>query len=324
MPVLKIGSYTLPNPVALAPMSGVTDRPFRQLCRKLGAGYVVSEMLTCDLSLLKSAKTQFRLNHDGEPSPIVTQIAGADPQKVAEAAKFNVQNGSQIIDINMGCPAKKVYRKSCGSALMAYPELVKDILQSTVRAVDCPVTLKMRLGIDQSSINVLQISEIAQNCGIKALFIHGRTRIQKYTGEADYTLIKKVKQNSDIPVIANGDIDSPQKAKKVFEQTGCDGIMIGRTAQGNPWIFREILHYLKNGNLLPGPSNEEIIGTMYQHVQNLHEFYGEYKGMMIARSHIGWFLKRAKQKSIARELYKISTAEEQLSFIYNNLMRKAA
>ncbi|MEZ5495842.1 MAG: tRNA dihydrouridine synthase DusB [Gammaproteobacteria bacterium] len=324
LPVLKIGSFTLPNPVALAPMSGVTDRPFRQLCRKLGAGYVVSEMLTCDLSLLKSAKTQFRLNHDGEPSPIVTQIAGADPEKVVEAAKFNVENGSQIIDINMGCPAKKVYRKSCGSALMAYPELVKDILQATVESVDCPVTLKMRLGIDSDTINVMEIAEIAQNCGIKALFIHGRTRIQKYTGKADYSQIKLVKKNSDIPVIANGDIDSPQKAAQVFEDTNCDGIMIGRAAQGNPWIFREILHFLQTGKILPEPSNDEIIQTMFEHVENLHQFYGEYKGMMIARSHIGWFLKRANKKSIARKLYTIDNAEEQLSFIYNNLMRKAA
>ena len=324
LPILKIGSFTLPNPVALAPMSGVTDRPFRQLCRKLGAGYVVSEMLTCDLSLLKSAKTQFRLNHDGEPSPIVTQIAGADPEKVVEAAKFNVENGSQIIDINMGCPAKKVYRKSCGSALMAYPELVKDILQATVESVDCPVTLKMRLGIDSDTINVMEIAEIAQNCGIKALFIHGRTRIQKYTGKADYSQIKLVKKNSDIPVIANGDIDSPQKAAQVFEDTNCDGIMIGRAAQGNPWIFREILHFLQTGKILPEPSNDEIIQTMFEHVENLHQFYGEYKGMMIARSHIGWFLKRANKKSIARKLYTIDNAEEQLSFIYNNLMRKAA
>ena len=324
LPILKIGSFTLPNPVALAPMSGVTDRPFRQLCRKLGAGYVVSEMLTCDLSLLKSAKTQFRLNHDGEPSPIVTQIAGADPEKVVEAAKFNVENGSQIIDINMGCPAKKVYRKSCGSALMAYPELVKDILQATVESVDCPVTLKMRLGIDSDTINVMEIAEIAQNCGIKALFIHGRTRIQKYTGKADYSQIKLVKKNSDIPVIANGDIESPQKAAQVFEDTNCDGIMIGRAAQGNPWIFREILHYLQTGKFLPKPSNDEIIQTMFEHVENLHQFYGEYKGMMIARSHIGWFLKRANKKSIARKLYTIDNAEEQLSFIYNNLMRKAA
>ncbi len=314
----------MPNSIALAPMSGVTDRPFRQLCRQLGAGYLVSEMLTCDLSLLKSAKSQYRLNHDGEPGPIVTQIAGADPEKVAAAAQFNLQNGSQIIDINMGCPAKKVYKKSCGSALLAHPELVKDILQATVQAVDCPVTLKIRLGIDDSSINCLEIAQIAQDCGVQALFIHGRTRIQKYKGSADYKHITLVKQNIDIPVIANGDIDCPQKAKSVFEETGCDGIMIGRAAQGNPWIFREVLHYLNTGNLLARPSDDEIIQTMYQHVENLHEFYGEYKGMMIARSHIGWFLKQINQQTIARELFRINDSGEQLLFIQQNIMRKVA
>ena len=317
----------MPNSVALAPMSGVTDRPFRQLCRKLGAGYLVSEMLTCDLSLLKSAKTRFRMNHDGEPGPIVTQIAGSEPEKIAIAAQFNVQNGSQIIDINMGCPAKKVYKKSCGSALLAQPDLVKDILQATVEAVDCPVTLKIRLGIDDDSINALEIAQIAQDCGVKALFIHGRTRIQKYTGFADYKHITLVKQNIDIPVVANGDIDSPEKAQQVYEETGCDGIMIGRAAQGNPWIFREVLHYLNTGNLLPRPPNDEIIQTMYQHVENLHAFYGEYKGMMIARSHIGWFLrsintKGINQKPIARKLYTINDAEKQLLFITKNLLQR--
>ena len=314
----------MPNSVALAPMSGVTDRPFRQLCRKLGAGYLVSEMLACDLSLLKSAKSQFRLNHDGEPGPIVTQIAGADPEKLAIAAQFNVQNGSQIIDINMGCPAKKVYKKSCGSALLARPDLVKDILQATVQAIECPVTLKIRLGIDDSSINCLEIAQIAEECGVQALFIHGRTRIQKYKGFADYKHITLVKQNINIPVIANGDIDTPQKAQQVFEETGCDGIMIGRAAQGNPWIFREVLHFLETGNLLARPSDDEIIQTMYQHVENLHDFYGQYKGMMIARSHIGWFLKQVNQQSIARELFRINDASEQLLFIQQNIMRKAA
>ena len=314
----------MPNPVALAPMSGVTDRPFRQLCRKLGAGYLVSEMLTCDLSLLKSAKSRYRMNHEGEPGPIVTQIAGSDPEKLANAAQFNVKNGSQIIDINMGCPAKKVYKKSCGSALLAHPELVKDILQATVQAIDCPVTLKIRLGIDDDNINALEIAQIAQDCGVKALFIHGRTRVQKYKGNADYKHITFVKQNIDIPVIANGDIDSPQKAQAVFDQTGCDGIMIGRAAQGNPWIFSEVLHFLKTGELLPRPSDSEIIQTMYEHVENLHGFYGQYKGMMIARSHIGWFLKQIDQKPLARELFKITDAEKQLYFITENLMRRAA
>lgn len=314
----------MPNSVALAPMSGVTDRPFRQLCRQLGAGYLVSEMLTCDLSLLNSAKSRFRMNHDGEPGPIVTQIAGSDPEKLAIAAQFNVQNGSQIIDINMGCPAKKVYKKSCGSALLAHPDLVKDILQATVQAVDCPVTLKIRLGIDDSSINCLEIAQIAQDCGIQALFVHGRTRVQKYKGFADYRHISLIKQNIDIPVIANGDIDSPQKAQQVYAETGCDGIMIGRAAQGNPWIFREVIHYLKTGDLLARPSEDEIIQTMYQHVENLHDFYGQYKGMMIARSHIGWFLKQINQQSIARELFRINDAGEQLLFIQQNIMRKVA
>ena len=304
-------------------MSGVTDRPFRQLCRQFGAGYVVSEMLTCDLSLLKSAKTQYRLNHTGEPEPIVTQIAGSEPEKLAAAAQFNVKNGSQIIDINMGCPAKKVYKKSCGSALLAQPDLVKDILQATVQAVDCPVTLKIRLGINNSSINALEIAQIAQNCGVKAVFIHGRTREQRYKGVADYKTIALVKQNVDIPVIANGDIDSPQKAQMVFAKTGCDGIMIGRAAQGNPWIFREILHYLTTGELLPRPNRDEIIQIMYQHVENLHRFYGQYKGMLIARSHIAWFLQQLNQASIARTMYKITDAEKQLSIIHQ-LQRKAA
>lgn len=324
LPTLKIGEYTLPNPIALAPMSGVTDRPFRQLCRSLGAGYLVSEMLTCDLSLLKSAKTRFRLNHDGEPAPIVTQIAGADPEMVAQAAQFNVQNGSQIIDINMGCPAKKVYKKSCGSALLAHPELVRDILQATVSAVDCPVTVKIRLGIDENSINALEIAQIAQDCKVAAISIHGRTRVQKYKGFANYEPIAMVKRNIDIPLIANGDIDSPQKALQVFEETQCDGIMIGRAAQGNPWIFNEVLHYLNTGETLPRPSTDEVIETMYKHVKNLHEFYGEYKGMLIARSHIGWYLKTANKKSIARQLYKISNAEEQLLFISQNIMRRVA
>jgi tRNA-dihydrouridine synthase B len=324
IPTLKIGPYTMPNPVALAPMSGVTDRPFRQLCRKLGAGYLVSEMLACDLSLLKSAKSKYRLNHDGEPAPIVAQIAGSDPEKVAIAAQFNVENGSQIIDINMGCPAKKVNKKTCGSALLAYPDLIKEILDVTVDAVDCPVTLKIRLGIDDTTINALQVAQIAQDSGVAALFIHGRTRKQKYTGVADYSHITTVKQNIDIPIIANGDIDSPQKAKYVLETTGCDGIMVGRAAQGNPWIFREINHYLQNGEMLEKPSAFEVIQTMYDHVANLHEFYGDYKGMLIARKHVAWFLKQINQQTIARKLYKISNAEEQLEFITQNLIEKVA
>lgn len=321
---VKIGPFTIANPIALAPMAGVTDRPFRQLCRKLGAGYLVSEMLTCDLSLLKSAKTKYRLNHDGEPGPIVTQIAGADPEKVAEAAKFNEQNGSQIIDINMGCPAKKVYKKSCGSALMARPELVKDILQATVEAVSCPVTLKIRLGIDEDSINAIEIAKIAEKNGIQALFVHGRTRVQKYKGFANHDEIKKVKAHVSLPVFANGDINSPQKAKQVIEQTQCDGIMIGRAAQGNPWIFKQISTFLESGKIIEKPKEFEVISVMHEHVHNLHEFYGHLKGLRIARKHIGWFLKQTNQQAIARKLYQIDNAEEQLLFISQNLLEKVA
>lgn len=324
LPTVKIGNFKLDNPVALAPMAGVTDRPFRQLCRQLGAGYVVSEMLTCDLSLLKSAKSKYRINHDGEPGPIVTQIAGAVPEQLAAAARFNEQNGSQIIDINMGCPAKKVYKKSCGSALMAHPDLVKDILQATVESVSCPVTLKIRLGIDENSRNAIEIAEIAQNCGIQALFVHGRTRVQKYTGTANHQAIAEVKQSIDIPVFANGDIDSPQKAEQVFEITGCDGIMIGRAAQGNPWIFKQITTYLESGNIIDKPNDFEVISVMHNHVRNLHEFYGHQKGLRIARKHIGWFLKQINQQAIARKLYQINDAEEQLMFISQNLLEKVA
>ena len=321
---VKIGPFTIAKPIALAPMAGVTDRPFRQLCRKLGAGYLVSEMLTCDLSLLKSAKTKYRLNHDGEPGPIVTQIAGADPEKVAEAAKFNEQNGSQIIDINMGCPAKKVYKKSCGSALMARPELVRDILQATVEAVSCPVTLKIRLGIDEDCINAIEIAQIAEENGIQALFVHGRTRVQKYKGFANHDEIKKVKTHVSLPVFANGDINSPEKAKQVIEQTQCDGIMIGRGAQGNPWIFKQISTFLESGKIIEKPKEFEIISVMHEHVHNLHEFYGHQKGLRIARKHIGWFLKQTNQQAIARKLYQIDNAEEQLMFISQNLLEKVA
>jgi len=249
LPPLRIGPYTLPNALALAPMAGVTDRVFRQLCRQLGAGYTVSEMLSCDLSLLNTAKSRFRRDHQGEPEPVSVQIAGAEPRAMAEAAQYNARNGAQIIDINMGCPAKKVCRKLCGSALLADPVLVDEILQAVTEAVDVPVTLKTRIGTDARHINAPAIAQLAEKNGIAALFVHGRTRQQKYTGQANYGVIAEVKQAVSIPVIANGDIDSPQKARQVLEKTGCDGLMIGRAAQGNPWIFREIRHYLETGHL---------------------------------------------------------------------------
>ncbi len=321
---IQIGAHTIEHPVMLAPMAGVTDRPFRQLFRSLGASYVVSEMLSCDLSLLKTAKTQYRMNHEGEPGPIVVQIAGSDPDALAEAASFNQQNGAQIIDINMGCPQKKVAKKQCGSALLSQPDLVKAICQETVQAIDIPVTLKTRLGIDESNKNILKIAQIAEKAGIQALFIHGRTKTQKYKGQATYELIKQVKQTVNIPVIANGDIDSPKKAKQVLDQTGCDGIMIGRAAQGNPWIFKQIKHYLKTGRQMSKPDHHSIIQVMYQHVKNLHDFYGEFTGCRIARKHIKWFMRDLQLDPITRQILTIEKAEEQLMFINQQLLQKVA
>lgn len=319
-----IGPYPIEHPVMLAPMAGVTDRPFRQLCRQLGASYAVSEMLSCDLSLLKTAKTQFRMNHEGEPGPIAVQIAGSDPTQMAEAAIMNVTNGAQIIDINMGCPQKKVAKKNCGSALLADPPLIRDILQAVINAVDVPVTLKTRLGIDHDHLNITAVAQLAEQCGISALFIHGRTKEQKYRGDSDYRLIKEVKQTIGIPVIANGDIDSATKAREVLHFTGCDGIMVGRAAQGNPWIFRHIHHFLQTGEQLPPPDQAEIIQVMHDHVHNLHEFYGSERGYRMAKKHIKWFLANTHLNHMARSLLSINDAEEQLKFINQHLLKKVA
>ncbi len=324
MNTLAIGPYTIEHPVMLAPMAGVTDRPFRQMCRQLGASFVVSEMLSCDLSLLKTAKTQFRMNHDGEPGPIAVQIAGAEPEALAEAARFNEENGAQIIDINMGCPQKKVAKKKCGSALMAYPDLVAEICQAAVNAVDVPVTLKTRLGVDSDNQNIIQIAQIAEQAGIQALFIHGRTKAQKFQGSADFKLIKQAKAAISIPVIANGDINTPEKAQTVLEETGCDGIMIGRAAQGNPWIFKQIHHYLNTGTHCAKPTDQEIVEVMYQHVKNLHDFYGEFTGCRMARKHIKWFLKGMQLAPGTRQIMKIDQAAEQLQFIQHHFMQKVA
>ncbi len=324
MQPFSIGPHIIEHPVMLAPMAGVTDRPFRQLCRQLGASYAVSEMLTCDLSLLKTAKTQFRMNHDGEPGPIAVQIAGSEPMKLAKAAQHNVDNGAQIIDINMGCPQKKVAKKKCGSALLAYPDLVADICQKVVKAVPTPVTLKTRLGTDEDNKNILEIATMAEQAGIAALFIHGRTKTQKFQGHSEFELIAQVKQQLDIPVIANGDIDGPEKAAQVLQLTGCDGVMIGRAAQGNPWIFTQIKTYLATGSCPKKPSQSEVIQVMYQHVKNLHDFYGPETGCRIARKHIKWFLQGMNLDPIARTLITINSAEEQLLFINQNLLQKVA
>lgn len=324
MNALTIGPHQIEHPVMLAPMAGVTDRPFRQLCRSLGASYAVSEMLSCDLSLLKTAKTQYRMNHEGEPGPIAVQIAGSDPAQMVTAAQLNVDTGAQIIDINMGCPQKKVAKKNCGSALLADPELVSDICHQVVNAVNVPVTLKTRLGVSSEQKNIIQIAQLAEQAGIAALFIHGRTKAQKYQGASEYDLIAEVKQRISIPVIANGDIDTPEKALWVMQNTQCDAIMIGRAAQGNPWIFEQIRSYLATGQIPQKPSQAEITRVMYDHIRNLHDFYGPITGCRIARKHIKWFLKGLDLDPITRTLMKIDSAEEQLLFIHQNLLHKVA
>ena len=289
---MQIGPYKLKNNLVVAPMAGVTDRPFRQLCKRLGAGMAVSEMVTSNSLLYGSEKTRRRANHDGEVEPISVQIAGADPKMMAEAARYNVDNGAQIIDINMGCPAKKICNVLAGSALLRDEPLVAQILKAVVEAVpEVPVTLKTRLGWDKANRNVPLVAKIAEDSGIKALAIHGRTRACMYNGDAQYDLIAEVKSRSGIPIIANGDITTPEKAKLVLEQTGADAVMIGRAAQGRPWIFREIEHYLKTGTHLPQPEVAEIHDVLLDHLQDLYAFYGEETGVRVARKHISWYTK---------------------------------
>ncbi|KVD26207.1 tRNA dihydrouridine synthase DusB [Burkholderia ubonensis] len=292
MPV--IGSHVLRNNLFVAPMAGVTDRPFRQLCKRLGAGYAVSEMVASNAQLWKSAKTMRRANHEGEVEPIAVQIAGADPAMMAEAARYNVDNGAQIIDINMGCPAKKVCNVAAGSALLQNEPLVKQIVEAVVGAVGTgpdavPVTLKIRTGWDREHKNAITVARLAEAAGISMLTVHGRTRADLYRGEAEYETIAAVKAAVGIPVVANGDIMSPQKAKAVLDATGADALMIGRAAQGRPWLFREIDHFLQTGELLPPPLIDEIQQVMNEHLEDHYAFYGEFTGVRTARKHIGWY-----------------------------------
>jgi tRNA-dihydrouridine synthase B len=272
-------------------MAGVTDRPFRQLCKKLGAGLAVSEMVTSNSLLYGSEKTRRRANHEGEVDPISVQIAGADPQMMAEAARYNVDNGAQIIDINMGCPAKKICNVMAGSALLKDEPLVSQILKAVVGAVNVPVTLKIRTGWDKNNRNAVMIAKMAEDSGVQALAMHGRTRACLYMGDAEYETIAMVKQAIQIPLIANGDITTPEKAKFVLEYTGADAVMIGRAAQGRPWIFREIEHFLKTGTHLLPPTVEEIHTVMLEHINDLYGFYGDIAGMRVARKHISWYTK---------------------------------
>jgi tRNA-dihydrouridine synthase B len=321
---MLIGPYELRNNLVLAPMAGVTDRPFRQLCKQLGAGLAVSEMVSSNSLLWGSAKTQRRANHEGEVEPKSVQIAGAEPALMAEAARHNVANGAQIIDINMGCPAKKVCNVMAGSALLQDEDLVKRILDAVVNAVAVPVTLKIRTGWDKSHRNGIRIAELAEQAGIQALAVHGRTRACGYTGEAEYDTIRAIKQSVRIPVIANGDIRTPEKAQDVLQHTGADAVMIGRAAQGRPWIFREIEHYLATGRHLPEPSIQEIRSIMLGHLHNLYAFYGDSTGVRVARKHISWYSKGQPGGAVFRDrVNRLETVAEQLALTQEFFARLA-
>ncbi len=310
---MQIGPYKLNNNLVLAPMAGVTDRPFRQLCKKLGAGLAVSEMVSSNSLLWGSEKTKRRANHEGEVEPRMIQIAGAEAKMMAEAARYNADNGAQIIDINMGCPAKKVCNVMAGSALLRNERLVADILEAVVSAVDIPVTLKIRTGWDTDSRNAVTIARIAEHSGIQALSIHGRTRACGYRGDAEYDTVAEVKTRIGIPLIANGDITTPEKAKYVLQYTGADGVMIGRAAQGRPWIFREIDHYLTTGTTLAEPSADEVCAILTGHLHNLYDFYGEYTGVLMARKHISWYSKGHRHGAVFRQaVNEVTSSEAQL------------
>ena len=326
--MIRIGPYELPNRLALAPMAGVTDLPFRRLCRELGAGYVVGEMLSSIPALRNTRKSRLRANHEGEPEPRAVQIAGSDPQWMAEAAQFNVKQGAQIVDINMGCPAKKVCNRMAGSALLEDEGLVREILHSVVQAVTVPVTLKIRTGPDPDRRNGPVIAEIAAQSGVAALAVHGRTRADRFMGQAEYGTIREICNIVDIPVFANGDILTPLEAKQVLEETGAQGLMIGRGAQGNPWIFREVQAYLDSGVEIPPPGNEEVHRVLCTHLRALHQFYGPHHGVRVARKHIGWYLKgRPGGKELRARLMKVEESEQQLGLInahFHSQQREAA
>lgn len=320
-PPLQLGSHLLRNALFVAPMAGVTDRPFRQLCKHLGAGYAVSEMVASNAQLWKSDKTLRRANHEGEVAPIAVQIAGADPAMMAEAARHNVDNGAQIIDINMGCPAKKVCNVAAGSALLRDEALVARIVDAVVGAVGSgahavPVTLKIRTGWSRAERNAVRIAHLAEAAGISMLTVHGRTREDLYKGEAEYETIAAVKAAVSIPVVANGDIDSPAKARAVLRATGADALMIGRAAQGRPWLFREIEHFLRTGESLPAPEVAEIQAIMNRHLEDHYAFYGEFTGVRTARKHIGWYTRAlAGSQAFRHRLNTLDNTREQLAAV---------
>ena len=310
---MQIGPYALSSPVILAPMAGVTDKPFRLLCRQLGAGLAVSEMTSANPRLRGTRKSRQRLDFSNEPGPVGVQIAGHDPQQLADAARYCMDQGAQIIDINMGCPAKKVCNVAAGSALLRDELLVGRILDAVVRAVPIPVTLKIRTGYTRGQRNAVTIARMAESAGIAAIAVHGRTREDLFRGEAEYDSVATVKAAIGIPVIANGDIDTPEKARQVLETTGCDAVMIGRAAQGRPWIFREITHYLATGTALPAPSLIEVRDHLLGHLEALHTFYGEHMGVRIARKHLGWYSRaHPGQLAFRSRVNQTETAEAQI------------
>jgi tRNA-dihydrouridine synthase B len=310
---MQIGPYTT-NSLVLAPMAGVTDRPFRQLCRSHGAGLAVSEMVSSNSLLWGSEKTLRRADHSGESEPRSVQIVGADPRLMAQAARYNAEHGAQIIDINMGCPAKKICNVMAGSALLQHEPLVGRILEAVVEASPVPVTLKIRTGWDKAHRNGVAIARLAEQTGIQALAVHGRTRACGYSGQAEYETIRAIKASVRIPIIANGDIDSPEQARHVLEHTGADAVMIGRAAQGRPWIFREIQHYLDTGERMAEPSVAEIRSLMLGHLENLYRFYGEHTGVRVARKHISWYSKGQPGGAAFRNLVnRVETKEQQLA-----------
>ena len=314
--MIEIGSYRLPNNVALAPMAGVTDLPFRRLCSQFGAGLVVSEMISSNPRLRHSPKTQWRSQHDHEIAPRSVQIAGSEPLQMAAAARYNVERGAQIIDINMGCPAKKVCRKAAGSALLADEARVKSILLAVIDAVDVPVTLKIRTGSAPGARNGVSIAHIAEDAGIAALAVHGRTRACAFTGHAEYDTIAAIVAAINIPVFANGDINSPQMAAKVIAHTGAAGVMIGRAAQGRPWLCGQIATYLDTGVMHPPPSTTQQLSTLHRHVTQLHQFYGDFMGVRIARKHVGWYLNADRDmREQHRQFNRLTAPEEQLYYI---------
>ena len=310
---LQIGPHSLPNNLFVAPMAGVTDRPFRMLCRRLGAGYAVSEMVASNVALYASVKSQKRMDHRGESAPIAVQIAGAEPALMAEAARVNVARGAQIIDINMGCPARKVCNKWAGSALLANESLLVRIVEAVVGAVDVPVTLKFRTGPTPDLRNAVRIARLAESAGIRMLTLHGRTRACGFKGHAEYDTIRAVKQVVGIPVVANGDIDSPARARAVLDHTGADALMIGRAAQGRPWIFREIAHFLATGLTLPAPTVMEARALLLEHLADHYDFYGEFAGVRSARKHIIWYTRGlAGSAAFRQHMNTLDTTAEQM------------